>query len=318
LASSVILLASSATSQAAAPGNNAANNVPPAGMQGPKGFGTAGAQRVPAPVVAPAPASPGPQGFSGSQAAEAFQGPDGILVQNGKGQNVPLSTLTQPVFDTFPSNGNGGGGGNGSGGDVVGGGGYGGWTPATATGSYAYGEAAQVNAMGRYSVDQSVAEKNNQEAYAQKLDNSTDAVTTYFSNRELNRKYRFGDPAERAATTADEAARFSKAMAPSRATDYEVEPVFGTVYWPSTLRSDEFALLRMKVEELFKNRDVATAGVGTVNYQEVVEATDALQEGLKGKIDELPPKEYIQAKKFLKTLAYEAQFAPQIRGVASR
>jgi hypothetical protein len=43
-----------------------------------------------------------------------------------------------------------------------------------------------------------------------------------------------------------------------------------------------------------------------------------MQERLRSQIDELTPNEYVGAKNFLRSLAYEARFMPGVEGVARR
>lgn len=53
-----------------------------------------------------------------------------------------------------------------------------------------YGQAAEINAYGNYVVNQSIANINNQTAYAMSLNNQVLRTQTFFQKRQINRYYR--------------------------------------------------------------------------------------------------------------------------------
>ncbi len=163
--------------------------------------------------------------------------------------------------------------------------------------------------LGDRAYDQSLAAINLEEATSRALDNAKKTEETFFEMRKINREYTAAERGPR--LTPEQLARIAKQMTPARLTAYQLNPVSGTVNWPSILMYDEFAEGRESVNKLFANRD-ASAGLGSPTNRAIVAAANDLLNVFKGHINDMSANEYVVGKRFLDSLAYESQFAPGI------
>ena len=52
-------------------------------------------------------------------------------------------------------------------------------------------------------------------------------------------------------------------------------------------------------------------------FQQVQKLAEEMHTVLRSKIRDLPPSDYIEARKFIKSLVFESRFAKQIKGIAA-
>ena len=136
------------------------------------------------------------------------------------------------------------------------------------------------------------------------LDNSLKKAKTYYDKRALHKDYRaankqdqsYGKRVNRSATT----------TAFDQSDKYQQAPVReGRVYWPSVLEKDEFAEQRTKLDDLFTTWHDSAYGCDV--YQQVKDVTEEMQVELRSMIREMSPTEYLEARKFIDSLADESQ-----------
>ena len=80
----------------------------------------------------------------------------------------------------------------------------------------------------------------------------------------------------------------------------------GSISWPPLLQTDRYAESRSQLDKLFAKRTEQ----GVLSYedqQQIAEATKAMLESLRGQVREVPQMDYIAAKRFVESLAYEAR-----------
>lgn len=196
-------------------------------------------------------------------------------------------------------------------------GGYGnnyGYFSSTAGEGYARGAAAVIDAAGQYNLNTSEAAINYEQAYRMSLENSVTNAETFFAKRRINESYR--ESKEGPPVSQEALAQRARQGVPARLSTEQFEPTFGTLFWPAAFDDSRFSADRTQLDRLMANRD-AQAGVGSQHYRDVLETTDALKAELQTKIDDMSPTEYVQAKKFLNSVAYEARFVPGAEGLAS-
>jgi len=97
--------------------------------------------------------------------------------------------------------------------------------------------------------------------------------------------------------------------APARLSPSQFKPSTGNITWPEALQGDDFAADRKRIEELFELRAHSSGGTH-VSHEIRLKADDMLT-SLKQHVTEIAPNEYVSARKFLDSLSYEVQFAPQ-------
>ena len=193
-----------------------------------------------------------------------------------------------------------------SGGDTyVGtGGGWGSYHASTAAEGRLRGMGDVMRSAGQANLDSSAAAINYSVARRNQIENRDAYTNTYFEMRRANKAYRAAEKG--AKPTMEQLVRFAQAGKPNRLSPSELDTITGDVSWPVLLRSDQFADERTQVESAFARR-AANSVVGTDDYSKVREATNTMLADLKKNIRQVPPAEYTVAKRFLESLAYEAQ-----------
>jgi len=145
------------------------------------------------------------------------------------------------------------------------------------------------------------------------LDNNLKAATTFYEKRKLNEAYRAMNAEDR--PTREDLARYAKATLPDRPTNYQLEPVRGTIQWPEVFQREQFLAGRVQLDFLFAHRST-TNGPSSEACQQAQKAVTAMRDELRAILREMSPAEYLAARKFLDSLAYEAQFPPRVEGMA--
>jgi hypothetical protein len=176
------------------------------------------------------------------------------------------------------------------------------------------GSAAVITSLGQYNLDTSKAAINIEEAKSRYLDNALKYTETYFATRRVNREQREMEMGPRA--TAQELAAFAKDGAPKRLDGTQYEPALGRVFWPALLQDDAFAPERSAIDAAMASREPANSGLGSETAREVKLGVTRMLEILKANVDKIPPTEYVQAKKFLTSLEWEAQHRMAPTGLA--
>ena len=177
----------------------------------------------------------------------------------------------------------------------------------TAAGSYAQGMASVINAAGQANLANSAAANNWENAYSMDLNNRLQATNTYFEQRRINREAVAEERGPRA--TAAELARFAKEAAPARLNASQLDPVTGEIGWPTPLRAATFDAAREKVDKLFAMRESDSGAVGPAGYRRIRDSIEELKSQFAKKISDYAPQVYVDTRKFLESLQYEAGFA---------
>lgn len=164
-----------------------------------------------------------------------------------------------------------------------------------------------IRSAGAANLMDSVAAQNYEVARSQYLDNVLKSTETFFENRKMAKSYR---DAERGPPLSREALyRMAKDSAPKRLSAGEFDPVTGDLSFPIVLQDPAFAESREKLQQLFKTRNESGGSLGLKAYMEIDAVAKQMQADLRARIRDFPPTDYVRAQDFLKSLAYEAQFA---------
>jgi len=174
-------------------------------------------------------------------------------------------------------------------------------TPASA---YARGLAAMTRAAGQYNLLSSQARIARAEARRYELENKLQATDTYFKMRLMNRQYRALLRGPR--PTLDDLKRYAAAGRPERLSPSEIDSVTGQISWPILLRDDRYADYRARLEALFVER-AASPQLSTSAYLNIHRTTNAFLKALEKRVARVPQMDYIAAKRFIQSLAYEAR-----------
>jgi hypothetical protein len=189
---------------------------------------------------------------------------------------------------------------------------YGGGSPyyggATVYSAGAHGFADIVRSAGAYNLMTSEAYKNMQDARKKHIDNCLHSTQVYFEMRRINDEYRRAQY-ERDKRTQEDFIRYAQAAAPKRMTSSQLDPITGYLAWPRLLLTPPFAELRRDLDSLAAQRATAKGAIGNETYFQVLDKVEQMQELLRSFIKKVPTNDYIDATKFLESLAYEVRFA---------
>ncbi len=157
--------------------------------------------------------------------------------------------------------------------------------------------------------------KLHQQVRSLRLDNQVKTAETFFAKRERREQYR----AKRPRTRPDHETyvRVCSATKPDRLLKYQYDPDQGQISWPRLLRRPEFAEYRQEVESLFALGSAGSSGAGGQLQFKVDKLTGQMRGELQGMVREVNLMEYAAAKNFIRGLAYEARFMPQLQSVAA-
>jgi hypothetical protein len=221
----------------------------------------------------------------------------GGVAMNGGGNAMTAtgSVLSPNSQSTIPYPGGGWGGGYG----------YWGYQGTTIAGSYARGLAAVIRAKGDYNMATSAAAVNWSVARGREIENDRLWVKTYFDLREMNRAYRLAEIKRQRGNPAD-FARYAQAGRPKLLSNRQLDAVTGQIRWPILLTAAGFDQQRAALEKIFTAR--AYRGVlGADDFISAVRTIDKMSVQLADNITNVPPQAYVDARSFLRSLAYEAR-----------
>lgn len=199
-------------------------------------------------------------------------------------------------------------------------GGYGGFsggmTPALGAGigmgAEATGMGNFASGLGQYQVSNQQAQLIHQQVVAEYLQNQRLKLDTHFKNQadlDAHHKAELAKSAEYATHVQAVHRQIQQMEAPHRLTDDQFDRAHSLIYWPHALRAGEFAESRFAIDKLFHDRSPGNSGDGSDNAVAIDKACTQMMDLVKANIHQLEPVEYITAKHFLASLAYEAKFA---------
>jgi len=191
----------------------------------------------------------------------------------------------------------------------VGGYGYGGFNDwgagSTTAGSYLTGAANAIRAEGQYNLLSSAATINLEEAARREIENRKRWTDAYFEMRRVNDAY---NHPKRPPTPPETWVRLAHDAAPARLPPTVLDPVSGRIYWPSALMDPFFTPDREMLEQLFADRAATQGAIGIQGYNQIRRAVDDALARLKANIRAIDSRNYLEARNFLTSLGYEANF----------
>lgn len=184
-------------------------------------------------------------------------------------------------------------------------GGYGGGYASTAQQGYMQGMASVIAASGEATEAVSRASINNEEARSAYIDNQKKWTETYFEKKRINEQFR-DVQVEHDRQARDKWLAERPSGIPPRLSPSQLDPSTGHIVWPDALRGEEYAQQRKHIEELVLLRNITSSTTDVAH--DLHSAAREMQADLKAHINTLSPNEYIPARKFLDSLAYEGQY----------
>lgn len=186
----------------------------------------------------------------------------------------------------------------------------GGYNPYRVYGPYGYGgvggarsgTADIIRAQGEYAESYGQGLINSEEARSKYIDNQKKWLEVYYERKKMGEQYKKEQADERNRATQKWLAT-REPGAPDPLSPRQLDPSTGKVFWPTGLQSQEFADLRVQLENEFDAR--AHASSGASNGDKINQLAREMQKTLKANIRDMTPNQYIAAKKFLDSMAYE-------------
>ena len=167
------------------------------------------------------------------------------------------------------------------------------------------GAADLTRAAGESRYNRSLAMINQQEAIRRQLENRKQFAKDYFEMRKRNKDARFQNMRP---PTQQQLARANKARRPQRLSVQEFQPALGTLNWPAVLLRPVYAQQREAINQQMAQRTVQNSGMGSQHYQQIGTLVAQLENTLRGEVKQLSTSESIAARKFIKSVQYEARF----------
>jgi len=186
----------------------------------------------------------------------------------------------------------------------------------TAAEGFLRGRASVIRAAGEFNYTTSLALINIEEARSRYIDNRAKWTDTYFAMRKTNQAYREATRGYR--PTQEVLNRISQEASPDRLKASQLDPSLRTIFWPALLSRTEFDALRPQLDQLFAVQRPNNSGLGTENYREIMALSGEMRAVLDSMINQLHPDEYLAARRFIDSLAYEARFPAGQQAVVTR
>ena len=172
----------------------------------------------------------------------------------------------------------------------------------TAAESFARGHAAAVAAHGHYNLMTAHARVVHAEAAGREIENREQRINSYFAMREKNRQERAVERGSR--PTAEQLQRIAATGKPAPLSPSEVDATSGAVAWPLLLQEEDYSTFRADVQGVFTQR-ATTGNPSRDAVGKAKQATEAMLDELKSQIRDVSQQDYIAARRFIESLAYE-------------
>jgi len=177
------------------------------------------------------------------------------------------------------------------------------------------GIGAAARGLGQMAVDQGQYELEHTKAESQYLQAYQEYLKTVNLQRENFNERQMSMLREYAAKTAlarEQVAAYKKDMAaraaPHRLSTEQFDRQHNVITWPGVLRDSMFDQSRYELDKLFAARTPANSGAGSENCAAIEKETDKMLKLVGDDINNLDVDEYITARHFITSLAYEARF----------
>lgn len=188
-------------------------------------------------------------------------------------------------------------------------GGYGYGGVGTAFSAQENARANTIRAQGEYNVMNTAAMSNYEDARSKYIDN-LDKWTQVYSERQRALAAQKEADREAALAARERAKEFQASRPPSgppRLTTSQLDPSTGRIQWPTALMTASFEGQRKSLDTLFEIRVHTSTNPDLAS--KVDKAVSEMKDSLRAKIREIPSQDYLEARRFLDSLALEGRSA---------
>lgn len=170
--------------------------------------------------------------------------------------------------------------------------------------------AQKLSALGEYNYNSAAAAKQGEDAKAMAMETENRALREWYARKQLNADY----VAAKYARNQGLLQRVAELKRPDRLTLGQYFRRGGQLIWPSTLKDPIFDEERVALDQLFAQRGAFDAGTDSDFYRATAKLAKQMHEKLVESIDQFSPAESISARKFLRSLEFEAKILPNDLG----
>jgi hypothetical protein len=177
----------------------------------------------------------------------------------------------------------------------------------TAAEGYARGLADVIQSAGQANLLNSAAAGNYQAAESMYLDNRIKYTKTYYENKQLYKEYKQSQT--KPPPSSEQLFRMSQIGVPKRLSANQLDPLTGEIAWPDILREDRYTQYRTALEQLFKTKAENPVDFNYDSYMKVDDLKNRWIADLTKNINDYKPQDWVNVKKFIESLAFEARVA---------
>jgi len=183
----------------------------------------------------------------------------------------------------------------------------------TDAGSTLDGMGVALSGAGQYNLNTAIGARYLEEARGKYIQNYRDAIDARYAIKRANDNYR-AEKFAREKVTPELLGRIIQAKLPDRLSAAEYNVRTGDLNWPAALQGPEFSADRRAIELAFAQRRPEDVGMTSVFYRDISLRTQRMHSTMLSEIDKLPTTDSIAARKFLKSVEFEARHLPEATG----
>jgi len=186
---------------------------------------------------------------------------------------------------------------------------------ASSEGSTAEGVGAMIAGAGQYNLNTALGMRYLQDARGKAVQNYRDAIDARYAIKRAHDTY-VAEKFAQEKMTPELLGRVIQAKLPDRLSAAEYNPRTGDLDWPAALMGPEFSADRRAIGDAFAQRRGEDVGMTSVFYREVSLRTQRMHSTMLAQIDRMSTTDSVAARKFLKSLEFEARHLPEATGLA--
>jgi hypothetical protein len=185
----------------------------------------------------------------------------------------------------------------------------------TEAGSTMEGAGAMLSGAGQYNLNTAIGARYLEEARGKYIQNYRDAIDARYATKRANDSYR-AEKFAKERVSPELLSRIIQAKLPDRLTAAEYNSRTGQLRWPTILMAPEFSADRQAIAQAFAQRRPEDVGMTSIFYREVSQRAQRMHSTMVSEIDTIAPADSIAARKFLKSVEFEARHLPESTGLA--
>jgi len=186
---------------------------------------------------------------------------------------------------------------------------------ASSEGSTLEGAGAAVAGAGQYNLNTALGARHIEEARGKYIRNYRDAIDARYAIKRAHDNY-VAEKYAREKMTPELLGRIIQAKLPDRLSAAEYNARTGDLEWPTALLGPEFSADRRAIDNAFAQRRGEDVGMTSIFYRDVSLRTQRMHSTMLAEIDRMSTTDSVAARKFLKSLEFEARHLPEATGLA--